>query len=512
MLIVDESAVANGYVDGIDDCSRRIARRIRARRAIRRAGHRAGRVVGRRGSRAGARRCPGRSSIGVGGGSALDTAKQAAVVAAAAMGVEHYALGANPLPGHRPMIAIPTTAGTGAEVTRTCIVTDRAGRKVWTWGDELLPDLVVLDPASTVTMPAHVTAATGLDAFVHALEAVSGRRSHRARDRSGTARPAARRSTTSRSPSPIPTDLDARQAMQEAALLAGLAIDGGGTGIAHSIGHALGTLAHVPHGVAVAIGLAAALDWNVAGAPEAYTSAGGRARPSGRRAPGPARRAPGGGRVVDRAIRRLPELELEPDQLAAAMVAEENLPMYRNNCRARRRRRAASARRAHARGLERPAERRGDGPAVSAITRIEISHHQLPLDPPFPAAWDTRPRTRFPATIVRIHDDAGHVGVGSGDAMYGFADFERHFIGEDPLDLDRHAAVLANIEFHAGRPWPFDVALWDLAGHIHDRAGVVADRRARVAHPRLRLVRRPPTDPRDGRARPHRRRRWDSRR
>ena len=79
------------------------------------------------------------------------------------------------------------------------------------------------------------------------------------------------------------------------------------------------------------------------------------------------------------------------------------------------------------------------------------------------------PRTRFPATIVQVHDDAGHVGVGSGDAMYGFADFERYFIGEDPLDLDRHAAVLANVDFHAGRPWPLDVALWDLAGQIHDR-------------------------------------------
>ena len=73
------------------------------------------------------RSTPGAIVIGIGGGSALDTAKQAAVVATAAMGVEHYALGANPLPGHRPMIAIPTTAGTGAEVTRTCIVTDATG-------------------------------------------------------------------------------------------------------------------------------------------------------------------------------------------------------------------------------------------------------------------------------------------------------------------------------------------------------------------------------------------------
>ena len=106
---------------------------------------------------------------------------------------------------------------------------------------------------------------------------------------------------------------------------------------------------------------------------------------------------------------------------------------------------------------------------MGAITRIEISHHRLPLDPPFVAAWDPRPRTHFPATVVRVHDDRGHVGVGSGDAMYGFADYESWFIGEDPLDLDRHGAVLANVGFHAGRPWPLDVALWDLAGQIADR-------------------------------------------
>ena len=106
---------------------------------------------------------------------------------------------------------------------------------------------------------------------------------------------------------------------------------------------------------------------------------------------------------------------------------------------------------------------------MGAITRIEISHHRLPLDPPFPAAWDPRPRTHFPATVVRVHDDTGHVGVGSGDAMYGFGDFESFFLGEDPLDLDRHGAVLANIEFHAGRPWPLDLALWDLVGKTAGR-------------------------------------------
>ncbi|MDH2435311.1 mandelate racemase/muconate lactonizing enzyme family protein [Pokkaliibacter sp. MBI-7] len=101
-----------------------------------------------------------------------------------------------------------------------------------------------------------------------------------------------------------------------------------------------------------------------------------------------------------------------------------------------------------------------------SITRIEITHHQLPLDPPFPASWDTQPRRKFPATIVRVHDDSGLVGIGSGDVMYGFQDYVQLFIGKDPLDLKRHSAVLDNIGFHAGRPWPLDVALWDLAGKL----------------------------------------------
>jgi L-alanine-DL-glutamate epimerase-like enolase superfamily enzyme len=105
---------------------------------------------------------------------------------------------------------------------------------------------------------------------------------------------------------------------------------------------------------------------------------------------------------------------------------------------------------------------------MSEISRISITHHQLPLEPAFPASWDTKPRTKFPATIVRVFDDAGNVGIGSGDAMYGFADYQHYFLGHDPLDLERHNAVLSNIEFHAGRPWPMDIALWDLAGKIRN--------------------------------------------
>ena len=210
--------------------------------------------------------------IGVGGGSALDIAKQAAVVSTAATSVEEYLLCARPLPGRRPIVAIPTTSGTGAEVTRTCIVADATGRKLWTWGDEMLPDVVVLDPTAAATMPQSVTVGTGLDAFVHAIEACSGQR------RNSIAAASAQRAMALVLVH-LPrvandgSDLASRQAMQEAAFLAGLAIDNCGTGVAHSIGHALGSLYHVPHGISVAVGLRAALEWNSSGEPEAYVDA-----------------------------------------------------------------------------------------------------------------------------------------------------------------------------------------------------------------------------------------------
>ncbi len=207
--------------------------------------------------------------VGIGGGSALDTAKQASVVSTGSSGVEPYLLCAAPLPGRHPIVAIPTTSGTGAEVTRTCIVADRSGRKLWTWGDEMLPDVVVLDPTAAATMPTAVTIGTGLDVFVHALEACSGQR------RNSIAIAAGQRAMSlvlAHLPRVVAdgADLASRQAMQEAAFLAGIAIDNCGTGVAHSIGHALGSLYHVPHGISVATGLRAALEWNVTGAPDAY--------------------------------------------------------------------------------------------------------------------------------------------------------------------------------------------------------------------------------------------------
>jgi alcohol dehydrogenase class IV len=275
--------------------------------------------------------------VGLGGGSALDTAKQVAVLLAEppGEGIGRYVLARHPLPGRRPLVAIPTTSGTGAEVTRTCVLADDrpggGGRKLWTWGDALVPDLVVLDPEATATMPPVVTTGTGLDAFVHALEAVTGQR----RDERPP-EPALRAAALVRDhlPSAVADggDLRARAAMQEAAFLAGTAIDGCGTGMAHAIGHALGSLYHVPHGVAVAVGLEASLAWNLEAERAAF---------------GPVAaaldvdldglvasyRALWSRSGLPAAVAVLPEAGLDASAVAATMVTEENLPMVRNNAR-----------------------------------------------------------------------------------------------------------------------------------------------------------------------------------
>ncbi len=99
------------------------------------------------------------------------------------------------------------------------------------------------------------------------------------------------------------------------------------------------------------------------------------------------------------------------------------------------------------------------------IDSIEIRHYRLPLKPPFHAAWDPNPRHSHTATVVRV--TAGeHEGVGSGDAMLGFAGHEGLFVGRDVFDFERHVLLLDNLQFMYGRCWPLEIALWDLAGKL----------------------------------------------
>jgi D-galactarolactone cycloisomerase len=104
------------------------------------------------------------------------------------------------------------------------------------------------------------------------------------------------------------------------------------------------------------------------------------------------------------------------------------------------------------------------------IARIRTLRLATSLDPPFYAAWDPVPRTAFEATLVFVETDEGVTGIGSGDVMDGFERYEHLFVGEDVLAIDRHVRVLETITFHAGRYWPVEAALWDLAGKAEGRA------------------------------------------
>lgn len=269
--------------------------------------------------------------VAIGGGSTLDTAKLASCVAAGPGGVEQYALAARALPTGPLLVAVPTTSGTGSEVTRTCVLTTVDGRKVWAWGDQLLPRFVVLEPTLTSTMPVWLTAATGLDAMVHAVEAATGRR---VSDVVVDAATAAIGLVVEHLPGAItaPADLDRRRGMQQAAMLAGVAIDTGGTGIAHAIGHGLGTLAHVPHGVAVAVGLSAALAWNVETAGAAYGPVADTMGCAPSEVPARFDELIVASRLGD-AVAAIGPLDVDVDDVATAMVAAENRPMHDNNCR-----------------------------------------------------------------------------------------------------------------------------------------------------------------------------------
>ena len=217
-----------------------------------------------------ARRTRAKLVIGLGGGTALDTAKLVASCAVSGLNVEAYqfcetALPADPL----PLIAVPTTAGTGAEVTRTSIFTNRDGRKVWAWGAELKPTLALLDPELTVGVPAAVTAATGLDALVHAIEACTNRNRHAANDvychqAIGLISGALEKAVTA------PGDLDARGALLLGSCYAGIGIDNCGTALAHNISHAMAELAPVPHGRATGLAMLATIGWVRDGDPEAF--------------------------------------------------------------------------------------------------------------------------------------------------------------------------------------------------------------------------------------------------
>lgn len=271
--------------------------------------------------------------IGLGGGTALDVAKLVAALAKSPGAMADYLLARTPWAGRAPSVMIPTTSGTGSEVTRTSIVADDRGRKQWAWGDELLPETVLLDPELTRTLPAPLTAATGLDAFTHALEAASGQGRHAFIEASALQ---AMRLIGQALPRAVaaPDDLEARQLMQVAACLAGQAIDNGGTGLGHNIGHALGSLYHLPHGVAVTLGVEATLAWTIDGREAVFAPAAEALAKGDAASDLPARfSALVDAARFDAALAPFAGLEMDAEALAATMQAEENAPMADNAAR-----------------------------------------------------------------------------------------------------------------------------------------------------------------------------------
>jgi len=98
------------------------------------------------------------------------------------------------------------------------------------------------------------------------------------------------------------------------------------------------------------------------------------------------------------------------------------------------------------------------------ITTIRLTRLNLPLDPPFHAAWDPEPRRAFAATLVTVETDEGITGYGSGDTMDGFEAFEHLFLGTDPRQIINQVRRIETINFHGGRYWPLEAAFWDIIG------------------------------------------------
>jgi alcohol dehydrogenase class IV len=272
-----------------------------------------------------------RAIIGLGGGTALDTAKLVAVCAAAAAPAETYELCKSPLPSDPlPVIAIPTTAGTGSEVTSTSVFTNSTAVKVWAWGPQLKPKLALLDPELTVGVPPAVTAATGLDALVHAIEACTNRNRNDIAD-IYCHRAIALIGANLKRAVENGDDIDARGALLLGACLAGIGIDNCGTALAHNMSHALAALAPIAHGRATGLAMLATMDWVAEAASELFADV---AAAMGEPADASAAVA-----AFDRLVRSLgmkislagEGLDLDrPELLAKQMAAPENASMRKS--------------------------------------------------------------------------------------------------------------------------------------------------------------------------------------
>lgn len=204
------------------------------------------------------------SIVAVGGGSVIDTAKGVNIVVTEDSDDLLNFMGNNRLcKPMKPFLVIPTTSGTGSEVTAAAVILNAEKKtKMQFTSPYLLPNLAILDPRMTETMPPKITAATALDALTHAVEAFIGPQKNPVSDAFATSAINLIRDNI------IVViqngkDVEARLAMANAALLAGIAFSNSMVGGVHAIAHALGGVCHVPHGIANGIILPFGLEFNL---------------------------------------------------------------------------------------------------------------------------------------------------------------------------------------------------------------------------------------------------------
>jgi alcohol dehydrogenase class IV len=209
------------------------------------------------------------SVVALGGGSSLDTAKAVAVLARHGGIMRDYKV-PSPVDSGLPIVAIPTTAGTGSEATRAAVVTDtETDEKMLCMGLGLMPVAALVDYELTLTMPYRLTADTGIDSLCHALEAYVSRRANSFTD--SVALTAMRAIYENiRTACSEPDNRQAREAMMLAATQGGIAFSNASVTLIHGMSRPVGALFHVPHGLSNAMLLPEVTAWSLPGAPERY--------------------------------------------------------------------------------------------------------------------------------------------------------------------------------------------------------------------------------------------------
>ena len=210
--------------------------------------------------------------IGFGGGSAIDTAKAVAVLAVRGGSMRAFKAPHQENRPGLPIVAIPTTAGTGSEATRFTIITDESNdEKMLCAGLSYLPVLAIVDYELTLTKPLRLTADTGIDSLVHAIEAYV---SVRANPFSEALALAAMQALWTNLPRVCadPADRPAREAMMTGALQAGIAFSNASVALVHGMSRPIGAHFHVAHGLSNAMLLPVVTAWSAPAAPARYAA------------------------------------------------------------------------------------------------------------------------------------------------------------------------------------------------------------------------------------------------